>query len=76
MPVKYFVSKDSQGREQVPDYPYETLAVIEIIKNVYADFNHTPNLYAIIANLNKRNAMADLVVITERGLGVIELRIA
>ncbi len=74
MPVKYFVSKDSQGREQVPDYPDETLAVIKIIKNVYADFNHTPNLYAIISNLNKRNAMADLVVITERGLGVIELK--
>ncbi len=74
MPVKYFVSKEYRGREQAPDYSHETQAVLEIIKQMYATFNHHQNLYAIIANLNKQDAMADLVIITERGLGVVELK--
>lgn len=74
MPVKYFVSQDFQGREQAPDYSHETLAVIEIIKRVYEKFNHHQSLYATIANLDKRDAYADLVIITERGMGIVELK--
>jgi hypothetical protein len=48
--------------------------MIDIIKRVYDAFNHHQNLYAIIANLHKSLAMADLVVLTERGLGVVELK--
>ena len=74
MPVKFFVSQDYQQHENPPEYSHEILAVIEIIKDIYAAFNHHPNLYAIVANLDKKNAYADLVVITERGLGVIEMK--
>jgi len=74
MPVKFFVSQDYQQQENPPEYSHEILAVIEIIKDIYAAFNHHPNLYAIVANLDKKNAYADLVVITERGLGVIEMK--
>ena len=73
MPVKYFLNQPLQRRKQTPDDNDETLAVIENIKRVYTAFSHHQNFYAIIANLNKRSAMADLVVITERGLGVVEL---
>lgn len=74
MPVKYFVSRDSQGREHAPDYSHETKAVIEIIKKVVAAFNHHHSLYALIVNLNEPNAYADLLLITERGVGVVELK--
>lgn len=73
MPVRYFVNQDSQGQAQ-EDYGHETLAVIDIIKRVYTAFHHYQNLYAIIANLVKRKAMTDLIVITEWGLGVVELK--
>lgn len=74
MPVQYFVGRDAQGRERAPEYRHETFAVIDLIKRIYAAFHHQPNLYALIANLHKRTAMADFVVITERGLGVVELK--
>ena len=74
MPVKYFLTQDPQGQKQTLDHNAKTVAVIEIIKRVYTAFNHHQNFYAIITNLNKRPAIADLVVITERGLGVVELK--
>lgn len=74
MPVKYFVSQDSQGREQAPTYSHETKAVIQIINHVYTSFNNLSHLYAVIANLDDEEAAADLVIITPRGLGVIELK--
>jgi len=37
MPVRYFVSQDPQGREQVPDCNHEISVVIEIIKRVHSD---------------------------------------
>ncbi len=73
MPVHDFVGQNAEGRELAPDTSHETLAVIEIIKRVYEAFNHHQHLYALIANLNKQGAMADLVVITERGFGIVEL---
>lgn len=74
MPVKYFVSKDSRGKEQPPDFSHEVTAIIEIIKQLYAAFNHHKNLYVIVANLNKQDAMADMVILTERGIGIVELK--
>ncbi len=50
MPVKYFVSKGSKGQEQPPEYSHETAAVIEIIKQLYANFNHHQNLSTIRYN--------------------------
>ena len=75
MPLRCFVNQNSQGaKEQTANHSHEIGAVIEIIKLVYDAFNYRPNLYAIITNLNKSPAIADLVVITERGLGVVELK--
>lgn len=74
MPVKYFVGQGLRGQVQAPEYSHETLVVIEIIKLVYEKFNHETHLYTLTANLNKKNAYADLVIITERGLGVVELK--
>ena len=74
MPVKYFVSKDSQGRQWPPDTSGESKEVVEIIKRVYSAYNDSEHLYAIVANLHIPDAYADLVVITDRGMGFIELK--
>ncbi len=74
MPVKYFVSKDSQGRQWPPDTSGEKKEVLEIIKRVYSTYNDENDLYAIIANLHVHHAYADLVVITPHGMGVVELK--
>lgn len=74
MPVKYFVSKDSQGRQWPPDTSDESKKVVEIIKRVYSAYNDSEHLYAIVANLHIPDAYADLVVITEHGMGFIELK--
>jgi len=71
--VKIYVSRDSAGQPWPPDYSHEVLATIDIIKRLWLAFNHhQENLYAIVANLHRPSA--DLVIISERGLGIVELK--
>ncbi len=72
MPVKAYVSRDSAGRPWPPDHSHETTAAIELVRQLWLVFNHQPATYAILANLHQPNA--DLVIITERGIGVVELK--
>jgi len=74
MPVKYYTSKNFLSKENPPMYSHETSSIIDIIKDIYSCYNHHDSLYFIIANLNIKNAPADLLVLTERGIGVIELK--
>lgn len=72
MPVKAYVSRDVEGRPWLPDARHEVMAAREIVKSLYATFNHLETLYAVVANLRQPNA--DMVIVTERGLGVVELK--
>ena len=72
MPVKIYVSHDEQGRPDPADHIHENQSTIDIIKKLWLDYHKQEVLYAIVANLHWPSA--DLVVITERGLGVIELK--
>jgi hypothetical protein len=72
MPVKIYVSRDSEGRPWPPDYSHEALATVDIIKRLWSAFNHQGVLYAAVANLHRPSA--DLVLISEHGLGVAELK--
>lgn len=74
MAVKYYVSQDSTGHEQAPDYSHEAMAVIDIVRKVYGAFNQLHELYALVVNLDVKKAAADVVVITERGIGIVELK--
>ena len=74
MPVRYYIGRDMQGRESPPDFSQEVLAVIDIIKMLYESFNHSSNYYAILANLNKVKAKVDMLIVSELGIGVIELK--
>jgi hypothetical protein len=72
MTVKVYVGRDSDGRPWPPDYSHEALATIDIIKRLWSAFDHHEELYAAVANLHRPSA--DLVVISERGVGILELK--
>lgn len=72
MTVKMFVSRDSEGHPWAPDYAHEVTPALEIIKKLWVSFHHLPELYVVIANL--QYPAADMVVMTERGVGIIELK--
>lgn len=72
MTVRAYVSRDPDGRRWPPDNSQETIAAIEIVKSLWLAFQHEPTIYCAIANLHTPNA--DLVVITEAGMGVLELK--
>ncbi len=73
MPVKYFITQDFRDQELTLESSQEALAVIEVIKRVYVAFTDHQNLYAIIANVDKRSLFADFVIITEHGIGIMNL---
>jgi hypothetical protein len=72
MTVKIFVARDDKGNEWAPDTVHEVSSLEWMLKKVWQEFHHLPTLYCIIANL--RFPSADVVVFTERGLGVLELK--
>ncbi|BBM83458.1 hypothetical protein UABAM_01810 [Candidatus Uabimicrobium amorphum] len=74
MVVKKYVSSSKQLEQRAPDYAHEVLSIIPIIKDIFAAFHHQECLYAIIANLDEEEVAADLVVVTRRGIGVVELK--
>jgi len=72
MPVRAYVSRDSAGRPWPPDHSHEATAAIELIKRLWLAFHHDSVMYCVVANLH--HPSADLVVITETGFGVVELK--
>lgn len=72
MTVKIYISKDSANREWPPDHFHEGDAVIRILQDLWVRFNHLPDLFIAMANLHQPNA--DMLILTERGLGIIELK--
>ncbi len=72
MPVFAYVSSDSAGRPWSPDNSHETLSAIELIKSLWVAFNHEAATYCVVSNLHHPNA--DLVILTETGIGVVELK--
>jgi hypothetical protein len=72
MTVKCYVGRDSQQRPWPPDSSHETQATIDIIKRLWRAFNSKEDLFAVVANLHRPSA--DMVIISKRGLGVIELK--
>lgn len=72
MTVETYVSRDFEGRPWPPDYSSEINATIGIVQRLWWAFNLQKSLYAVVANLH--DPSADLVFISERGLGVVELK--
>lgn len=72
MPVNAYVRRDKEGTVQPPRYTSETLGAIALIQRLYERLNHERSEYTVVANLQYPSA--DLVTITELGIGVVELK--
>lgn len=72
MPVQLFIGRAPEGDPIPPDYSHEMLSTIEIIKGLWGSFHHHQPYYAIVTNLHEPSV--DMLVISERGIGVIELK--
>ncbi len=72
MPVQVFVGRAQDGRPHSPDYSHEMRSTVEIINRLWSAFNQHEPYYAIVANLIEPSA--DLMIVSERGIGVVELK--
>src|SRR5215212_5891743 len=72
MPVKAYITRDPSGNPWPPVHEHEATAVIGLIQRLHEALNHERAFYAVFANLQAPSA--DLVVLTEMGLGVAELK--
>jgi hypothetical protein len=72
MPVNAFISRDPSGNPWPPVHEHEATAAIGLIQRLHEALNHERTAYAVLVNLQAPSA--DLLVITEMGVGVIELK--
>jgi hypothetical protein len=72
MTVELFVGKDPQGRIWEPDFTHEANAAIRIIGSAWRAFHASHELYLLAFNLHSPNI--DLLVISERGIGLLEMK--
>jgi hypothetical protein len=73
MTVKIYVAHDADGHEWAPDMPHEVGACEWMVKKAWDEFHNLDELYAVLLNHQPR-PRADIMVIRERGLGVLELK--
>lgn len=72
MTVKIYVAKDSENKVRPPDTPHEVQGVLYLLTEFWRKYHHLPGFYGLVANM--RFPSADLVIFTERGIGVLELK--
>ncbi len=72
MTVELYVGKDPQGRIWEPDFTHEANAAIRIIGPSWRAFHASRELYLLAFNLHTPNI--DLLVLSERGLGLLEMK--
>lgn len=72
MPVKAYITRDPAGKPWPPVHQHEASAVIGLVQRLHEALHHEPAFYALFANLQAPSA--DLAVLTELGLGVVELK--
>ena len=72
MTVKLFIGVDADGREWSYDTEHEASAAKEICKKIYLAHHKSKNFFAVVNNLHEPNT--DMIIITERGVGIVELK--
>jgi hypothetical protein len=72
MTVRIYVSRDAEGRPWPPGMAHEIRAVEEIVSALWVAFHHSDSLYVLV--VNPRRPSADMIVIGERGIGIMEFK--
>jgi GNAT superfamily N-acetyltransferase len=72
MTVELYVGKDDQGRAWAPDFVHEAEAAIRIAGKAWRAFHDSPEILLLAFNLHSPNI--DLLVLSERGIGIVEMK--
>jgi hypothetical protein len=72
MTVELFVGKDDKGRAWAPDFTHEAEAAIRIAGKTWRAFHASRETLFLAFNLHAPNI--DLLVLSERGIGIVELK--
>lgn len=72
MPIRAYITRDQGQNEQPPAYAHEASGAIALLQRLHETFRDDPHPLAVIANMS--HPRADMVVISELGVGVIELK--
>jgi hypothetical protein len=72
MTVELYAGKDPQGRIWEPDFTHEVNAAVRIVGKAWRAFHASRELYLLAFNLHSPNI--DLLVISERGIGLLEMK--
>jgi hypothetical protein len=72
MTVELYVGRDSEGRAWAPDFTHEAEAAIRIAGKVWRAFHASREISLLAFNLHIPNI--DLLVISERGIGIVEMK--
>jgi len=72
MTVELYVGKDPQGRSWEPDFTHEVDAAIRIAGKAWRTFHAARELALLAFNLHSPNI--DLLVVSERGIGLVEMK--
>lgn len=72
MSISVFVGQDSQGRNWSPDHAHEIEGLLTLLTHLWEKYHHLQEHYCILTNIKSPDA--DVVVFSERGIGVIELK--
>lgn len=72
MPVTAYITRDPSGNPWPPVHAHEANAVIGLVQRLHEALHHERTSYAVLANLQAPSA--DLLVLTEMGVGVVELK--
>ncbi len=72
MAVKLYVSRDAEGKPWPPDRSHEVLGAQEIARQLWSRFHHLSDVYVVVANV--RFPSADMLIMSELGFGIIELK--
>src|SRR6266516_4430515 len=72
MAVTIYINRDATGQLWPPVHEHEAAAAIGLLQRLFEVVSHEPAPYAVFVNLQA--PQADIVVVTELGLGVIEMK--
>ncbi len=72
MSVEIYVRSDTRRRPAPAAKTHEIEGCLDIIKRLWLAFHHQDTFYAVVVGVEKPSA--DLVIISERGIGVLELK--
>src|SRR5450759_2621689 len=73
MTVLFFVGLDSEKNCYPPETSHEMGAFLDIANQLWDAYNKNPDVtYVGLANIS--SPKADIVILTERGIGVVELK--